>query len=163
MCMTKFDDIGQLFRTHYATMYRLAMLILRDDNAARDIVHDVFEALLVSRRSDVTATYLLTAVRNRCLKHLRSLSAQDRLKEGYSVDAGEIEDEDWPDDATIALIQSTVSNNLTEACQRVVNLRFFDGQSYQEIAESLGISKVAVYKHLRHAIDVLREKLSKNG
>ncbi len=161
--MTKFDDIGQLFRAHYPAMYRLAMLILRDDNVARDIVHDVFEALLVSNRSEVSEAYLLAAVRNRCLKHIRKLSVQERVKEVYSVDEQEIADEDWPDDATIALIQSTVSNELTEACRRVVNLRFSEGKTYQEITEILGISKVAVYKHLRHAIDVLRKKLSQNG
>ena len=43
--MTTKDDIERLFRTHYAAMYRLAMLILRDDDVARDIVHDVFERL----------------------------------------------------------------------------------------------------------------------
>lgn len=161
--MTIKDDIGRLFRTHYSAMYRLAMLILRDDNVSRDIIHDVFETLLVSSRSDVSSGYLLTAVRNRCLKHIRKLSAQDRLKAIYSVDKSEIEDEDWPDDETIALIQSTVSNDLSDACSRVVALRFTDGKSYQEITEILGISKVAVYKHLRHAIGVLREKLTQNG
>ena len=65
MCMTTNDDIEQLFRTHYAAMYRLAMLILRDDNAARDIVHDVFESLLISGKSDVSEAYMMTAVRNR--------------------------------------------------------------------------------------------------
>lgn len=161
--MTNLDDIGQLFRSHYASMYQLAVLILRDDNVARDIVQDVFEVLLISGRADVSAAYLLTAVRNRCLKHIRNLSVQYRMKEVYSVDEQEIADEDWPDDATVALIQSTVYNDLTESCRRVVNLRFKDGKSYQEIAEILSISKVAVYKHLRHAIDVLRQKLSRNG
>ena len=161
--MTTKDDIERLFRTHYAAMYRLAMLILRDDDLARDIVHDVFEALLVSRKSDVSATYLLTAVRNRCLKHIRTLSAIDRMKEVYSVDEREIEDEEWPDDETIVLIQKTVASDLTEACRRVVELRFSESKSYQEITEILGISKVAVYKHLRRAIDLLREKLSQNG
>ena len=161
--MTTKDDIERLFRTHYAAMYRLAMLILRDDDLARDIVHDVFEALLVSRKSDVSATYLLTAVRNRCLKHIRTLSAIDRLKEVYSVNEREIEDEEWPDDETIVLIQETVAYDLTEACRRVVELRFSESKSYQEITDILGISKVAVYKHLRHATDVLRKKLSQNG
>ena len=163
MCMTTKDDIERLFRSHYVAMYRLAMLILRDDDVARDIVHDVFEALLVSGKSDVSTPYLLTAVRNRCLKHIRSLSANDRMKEVYSVDEKEIEDEEWPDDETIALIQKTVANDLTECCRRVVELRFAEGKSYQEITEILGISKVTVYKHLRHAIDVLRKKLSQNG
>ncbi|MDE6264450.1 MAG: sigma-70 family RNA polymerase sigma factor [Paramuribaculum sp.] len=161
--MTTNDDIEQLFRTHYAAMYRLAMLILRDDNAARDIVHDVFESLLISGKSDVSEAYLMTAVRNRCLKHIRHLSAQDRMKEMYSMDEKEIAEEEWTDDETITLIHATVSNDLTEACRRVVNLRFAENKSYQEITEILCISKVAVYKHLRHAIDVLREKLSKNG
>ncbi len=163
MCMTIKDDIERLFRTHYAAMYRLAMLILREDDVARDIVHDVFEALLVSGKSDVSAPYLLTAVRNRCLKHIRRLSANDRMKEVYSLDESEIEDEEWPDDETIALIQKTVADDLTEGCRRVVELRFFEEKSYQEITDIIGISKVAVYKHLRHAIDVLREKLSQNG
>ena len=161
--MTKKDDIELLFRSLYGAMYRIAMLILRDDDVARDIVQDVFEAILVSGKSDVSAPYLLTAVRNRCLKHIRSLSVKDRIKEVYSVDEREIEDGEWPNDETIALIQKTVAHDLTEACRRVVELRFSEGKSYHEISEILGISKVAVYKHLRHATDVLRKKLSQNG
>ncbi len=114
--MTTKDYIEQLFRTNYAAMYRLAMLLLRDDDVARDIVHDVFETLLVSGKSAVSASYLLTAVRNRCLKHIRSLSVHERFRAVYSVDENEIEEEDWPDDETIALIQSTVSNELSGAC-----------------------------------------------
>ena len=163
ICMTTKDEIERLFRSYYATMYRLAMVILRNDDVARDIVHDVFEALLISGKYDVSASYLLTAVRNRCLKYIRSLSAQDRMKEVYSINESEIENEEWPDDNTISLIQATVTKNLTDSCRRVVTLRFTEGMSYQEIADALGVSKVAVYKHLRHAIDVLREKLSQNG
>ena len=161
--MTKNDDIGLLFRTHYAAMYRLAMLILRDDNAARDIVHDVFEALLSTGMSDITEAYLLTAVRNRCLKHIRRLSVRERMKEHFSIGEQEIAEETWPDEETVALIQTVVANGLTETCRRVVRLRFAEGKTYQEIASILGISKVSVYKHLRHAIDVLRQTLSQNG
>ena len=161
--MTKIEDIERLFRTHYASMYRLAMLILRDENVSKDIVHDVFEVLLVSGKADVTEAYLLTAVRNRCLKHIRSLSVRKRLKEIYSIDEEEILSEEWPDEETIGLIQRTVAKDLTESCRKVVDLRFAESKSYQEIADALGISTVAVYKHLRHALDVLRKKLSQNG
>ena len=161
--MTKIDDIENLFRSHYASMYRLAILILRDENVSKDIVHDVFEALLVSGKTEVTEAYLLTAVRNRCLKHIRRLSVKDRLKEIYSIGEEEILSEEWPNDETIGLIQRTIAEDLTESCRKVVNLRFKDSKSYQEIADKLGISTVTVYKHLRHAIDVLRKKLSQNG
>lgn len=161
--MTTTNDIEQLFRAHYTAMHRMAMLILRDEDASRDIVHDVFESLLNTGLTDVSAQYLLRAVRNRCLNHLRRLSTKESIHEVYALDEKEIADEEWPDDETIAKIHETVANDLTNACRRVVELRFTDGMSYKEIATSLGISEVAVYKHLRHAIDVLRSKLSQNG
>lgn len=161
--MTQRNDIEQLFRSHYAAMHRVAMLILRDEDVARDIVHDVFESLLNAGLTDVSAQYLLRAVRNRCLNHLRGLSARERVREMYALDEREIADEEWPDDDTITQIHATIANDLTAACRRVVELRFTDGKSYKEIAAALGISEVAVYKHLRHAIDVLRHKFSQNG
>lgn len=154
------NDIETLFRAHYPAMYRLAMLILRDNEVSRDIVHDVFESLLTSNLATVSEAYLLKAVRNRCLNHIRNLSARDRLNKLYAVDEQEIDDEEWPDDETLARINITVAKDLTENCRRVVNLRFAEGKSYKEIADFLSISEVAVYKHLRHAIDVLRQKLS---
>ena len=157
------DEIERLFRLHYPAMFRLAMLMLRDETVAKDIVHEVFEAVLVSGRSDVSGPYLLTAVRNRCLKHIRSLSATDRMKKIYSIGEKETDDEEWPDEQIISLIRNTLAHDLTKACRRVVELRFSEGKSYREITEILGISKVAVYKHLRHAIDILRQKLSQNG
>lgn len=144
-------------------MHRMAMLILRDEDMARDIVHDVFESILTAGLTDVSAQYLLRAVRNHCLNHLRGLSIRARILEIYALDEREIDDEDWPDDETIAKIHATVAKDLTDACRRVVELRFTDGMSYKEIAATLGVSEVAVYKHLRHAIDVLRSKLSQNG
>ena len=161
--MTTTNDIEQLFRTHYTAMYRMAMLVLSDEDVSRDIVHDVFESLLNTGLTDVSDQYLLRAVRNRCLNHLRGLSTKERILEVYALDEKEIADEEWPDDETIAKIHETVANDLTDACRRVVELRFTDGKSYKEIAEELSISEVAVYKHLRHAIDVLRSKLSQNG
>jgi RNA polymerase sigma-70 factor (ECF subfamily) len=144
-------------------MYRLAMLLLRDEDASRDIVHDVFESLLNTSLTDVSDQYLLRAVRNRCLNHLRGLSIKERILEVYALDGKEIADEEWPDDETIAKIHETIANDLTDACRHVVELRFTAGKSYKEIALELGISEVAVYKHLRHAIDILRSKLSQNG
>ena len=161
--MTATNDIEQLFRTHYMAMHHLAMLILRDEEAARDIVHDVFESLINTGVTDVSAHYLLRSVRNRCINHLRSLSTKERVKQLLALDGQEIEAEAWPDDETIEKIHSTVANDLTDACRRVVELRFTEGKSYRSIASSLGISEVAVYKHLRHAIEVLRQKLSQNG
>ncbi len=150
-------------------MHRLAMLTLRDEDAARDIVHDVFASLLSAGPADVSAQYLLRAVRNRCLNYLRSLSSRQRFEELYIIEGCETAQEDSPldsgapDEDMLSLMRSTVETDLTDACRRVVRLRFTGGLSYKEIASELSISEVAVYKHLRRAIDVLRLKLSQNG
>jgi RNA polymerase sigma-70 factor (ECF subfamily) len=49
-----------------------------------------------------------------------------------------------------------VSARLTEQEQRIFHRRFSEGCSYEEIAASEDISRVAVWKHLSHAITVIR-------
>lgn len=144
-------------------MHRLAMMILRDEEIARDIVHDIFETLLAGNLAGVSEAYLLKAVRNRCLSHIRSLGVRERVKQLYAADFQENPDEEWPDEDTIALIRSTVASELGETCRKVVDMRFAGGMRYKDIAAELRVSEVAVYKHLRHAIDVIRKKLSKDG
>ena len=161
--MTKIDDIENLFKTHYTSMFRMAILIILDEYVSKDIVHDIFETILISGKSGVNEAYLFTAVRNRCLKYIRSLSVRERLNKFLFIGEEDILSEEWPDEEIIGIIQKTISDDLTVACRNVVKLRFSNGKSYQEIADVLGISTVAVYKHLRHAINVLRKKISENG
>ena len=69
MPMTK-EKIGQLFRQHYPRMYQLALVLLKDEAASKDVVSDVFAELIdarVSLRPDTEGSYLLVCVRNRCL------------------------------------------------------------------------------------------------
>jgi DNA-directed RNA polymerase specialized sigma subunit len=37
-------------------------------------------------------------------------------------------------------------------------MRFIDEMTYQQIGDELGISKVAVYKHVSQAVELLRQK-----
>lgn len=144
-------------------MHNLASRLLHDEDSARDIVHDVFATILATGQTAPTSLYLLKAVRNRCLNFIRKLSNGEKVKGLYSDNLSEIEDEEWPDDDTIKQINDSINSLLSEQCQKVVRMRFTEDMRYREISEALGISEVAVYKHLRHAIDVLRQKLNENG
>ena len=158
-CMTTKSDIEQLFRSNYRAMLTLAIRLLHDADAARDIVHDVFESVLTENLSTITSAYLLSGVRFACLKHLRSLSLRERFNNLYALDFNEIEDDEWPDPEDVARLNELIDETLTMQDRRVVRLRFNERMSYNEIAGQLGISEVAVYKHLRHAMNVLREKI----
>ena len=159
--MTTNSDIEQLFRSNYTAMQTLAIRLLHDPDTARDIVHDVFESVLSGNLSTVTTAYLLTGVRFACLKHLRRLSLRERFNNLYALDLDEIEDDEWPDPEDVARLNELIDQSLTMQDREVVRLRFNERMSYDEIAGQLGISEVAVYKHLRHAMDVLRQNFNR--
>lgn len=93
------DEIERLFKTHYVRMHRLGVAILHDSDLARDVVHDIFASLLnVPDLSAVTCGYLLMAVRNRCLNHIRDCGIRSRIMALYLLDNGEYVGEKWPDE-----------------------------------------------------------------
>ena len=159
--MTTKSDIEQLFRSNYPAMLTLAIRMLHDAETARDIVHDVFESVLSENLSAVTPAYLLTGVRFASLKYLRGLSLRVRFNNLYAIDLDGIENDEWPDPEDVARLNELIDRELSEQCRRVVRMRFTQRMSYGEIARHLGISEVAVYKHLRHAMDVLRQNFNR--
>ncbi len=160
--MMQRKDFDKLFRDNYAAMHLLASRLLNDAEGARDIVHDIFASLIDSPSEAVTPSYLLRAVRNRCLNRIRDMAVRDRLHSLYTVDFSEIEDDEWPDEEELRLLERIVAT-LPPQCARVVNLRFVSGMSYREIALELEISESTVYKLLRHALDVLHRNFNGYG
>ncbi|MDE6311264.1 MAG: sigma-70 family RNA polymerase sigma factor [Muribaculaceae bacterium] len=160
--MTTPDDIEQLFRDNYKAMLTFANCLLHDSEVARDIVHDVFASLMSEEVKYVTPSYLISAVRFRCLKHIRNTSTHERLNKMYALDLHEIEGEDWPDDEDMAKLRKVIERFLPEQTRRVVHLRFESGMTYKDIAEEISISQVAVYKHLRHAMNILRQNFNQH-
>lgn len=156
------NDIEQLFRDNFKAMLALANRIVHDEETARDIVHDVFASLLSDCPDSVTSGYLLNGVRYACLNHIRDLSIRQRLQKLYSYEVEEIEDEDFCNEETAAWLDGVIESSLSEQCRKVVRLRFTARLTYREIAAQLGVSEVAVYKQLRHALNVLRQKFNEH-
>ena len=93
-CMTDREEhIERLFRQHYRAMYRLASLLLHDDDDSKDVVHDVFAKLLVDQvelREPTVLAYLLSCVRNQCLDLMRGRKLQAQLRQ-YLIPDDEVE------------------------------------------------------------------------
>ena len=155
------QTVQRLFVQHYAKMLRVARTILGDEQESKDVVSDIFANLLHGRNalmSDTAEHYLLTSVRNQCLKRLRHESLK-RQMEGAAVNA-EVTNTDT-DDERLTDIDELVAQRLTAQEQRIFRLRFTFGYSYEEIADREGISRVAVWKHLSHALNLIRNHFKK--
>ena len=57
-------------------------------------------------------------------------------------------------------ILAYMDTELTPQTRKVLNLRFRQKLKYREIATELGISEVAVYKHLAQGIRKLKQKFN---
>lgn len=162
--MTNRNDIEQLFKAHYARMYRLAVALLHDDDFARDIVHDVFASLLEAPHEfPPTGGYLIKAVRNRCLNHIRDCEIHQRIANRYFLENEEYDSEDWPGEETIARVYNLIKSEISHQARLVMELRFAEGLPFASIAGRMGISETAVYRHLSHALIIIRKKLNENG
>lgn len=164
------ETIERLFRQHYQRMYRLAMVFLKDDAASKDVVSDVFADVLdgnVALRPDSTEGYLLVCVRNKCLNLLNRQRLKDRVQHLLQADASpiiatkeaimtDISEEEAKQEA----IRTYMDTVLTPQTRKVLNLRFRQKLKYREIAAELGISEVAVYKHLAQGIKKLKQQFN---
>lgn len=171
--MTIRNDIERLFRAHYVQMHRMAVALLHDGDTARDIVHDVFVSLLEGRGAlgadnhsgecEMSAAYLMNAVRNRCLNHIRNCDIHRRIENRYFIDDEEYDNEDWPDDETVSQVCDLIRSEISPQARTVVRLRFAGGRKFSEIAATMGISETAVYRHMSNALTIIRKKLNENG
>ena len=148
------EAVKRLFMQHYARMQRVARTLLYDVQESEDVCQDIFESLLRGETVLVPGTeerYLMTSVRNRCLKRLRHESVLQDYRQRTTDNSQESGDDRLDD------IVEFVVSHLSEREQRIFNLRFTEGCSYAEIAAAEGISKVAVWNHLSHAITEVKK------
>lgn len=177
------ETIEQLFRQHYLRMYQLARVLLKDDAASKDVVSEVFADVLDGKTqlgldnetitsdsslpSANAGSYLLVCVRHKCLNLLSRKKMKDRVHHLLKADTSP---SIVPLEATIAEIDretekyeailTYMNAELTPQTRKVLDLRFRQKLKYREIATELGISEVAVYKHLAQGIRKIKQKFN---
>ena len=154
MTMT-ISELEILFKTHYAAMFRLAMSLLYDEDESKDVVSDVFASLLgggLAIRSDNARGFLLTCVRNSCINVIRHKQMRERFMKLYSNRAEPLAD--GPDDSlTLAELREYVDNNLPPLSRRIFTLRYLHDMTCQQVAETVGVSRVTVHHHLSQSLE----------
>ena len=157
-------QVEQLFKLHYRAMYRLASILLHDDDESKDIVHDVFARLLaqqVELNEDTAQSYHLLSVRNSCLNVIRKRKIHEQVHQ-YLLPVNEVEQASPENlEHEIEVLKAGINELFPPICQEIIRLHFTDGLSFREIAKRMGVSETTIYKHLRNALDQLRQTLKK--
>lgn len=162
-----------LYDTHYQVLCHFASRYLRDDYLAESVVGDVMFHLWENHeRIEVEVSlrsYLIRCVRNSCLDHLR------KNREKYEIATEAIPPSS---DKTMVtgngeqplgqLLDKELAEKLEEAIaalpleyRTVFELSRFAGKKHAEIALELGISVNTVKYHIKHALQMLNERLGR--
>lgn len=164
--MTK-EEFENIYRQHYAKMYRLARTMLYDADESKDVVSDIFARLLREKyhpQQHQLEGYLMTAVRNRCCDVLSHKSMRERVEKLFLQESQQsnVISTNTDDDRLERLVQF-VESELPPLSQQIFQLRFLRELSYEEVAQATGVSKVTVYNHLAQSLQRIRVYFQANA
>ncbi|MBO4826069.1 MAG: sigma-70 family RNA polymerase sigma factor [Prevotella sp.] len=154
--------VAELYRLHYDDLLRRARILLHDDEDARDAVSDVLARLMdidLLPREDKLLAYVRSSVRFECLNRLKRMKLQERMRRALPLDDESIGTHD-EEEEHYRQYQTFIQTELTPQTRRVFNMHYGERLKYREIAEQIGISEAAVYKHLSQAITKLKNRFN---
>ncbi len=162
----------ELFDRHFAELYRFAYRYVQSVEAAKDLVHEAFLRLWQQRHQVDLAgpgvrSYLYTIARYQSLDHLRRRRVEEQWQRRYAdpviADGGAALSADPHQEFAAKEVAAAIGRaveSLPRRQREVLLLRWQRQASYEEIAQTLGISPKPVAIHVGRAIQHLREMLA---
>jgi RNA polymerase sigma-70 factor (ECF subfamily) len=162
----------QLFEAHFEELYRFAYRYVRSAETAKDLVHEAYlriwrQRAQVDLGGPAARSFLYTVARYQALDHLRHQRVHERWRRDYVtpllMDQGPAlaagPDQEFTANEIATAIRQAV-DALPLRQRQVLLLRWQQQASYDEIADTLGISPKTVAIHVGKAMQRLREVLA---
>lgn len=155
-------EFETLYREHYPRMYYFSLTIVGEEEAARDVVGDVFSRVwddydLLDHRN--IRSFLMMCVRNRSidllrLRHRMGLTpvADERLERVAEATVWDEEREQ-----TLTAMEAAIAT-LPEMTRDILRRHYYAREKYNDIAQALDITPRMVKRHIATALAKLREK-----
>jgi RNA polymerase sigma-70 factor, ECF subfamily len=161
----------ELYDRHAAAALAVALRVVGGREEAEDVVHDAFVAVwrkidrFDSERGSLRA-WLLTIVRNRAIDRVRARRAAidvDDADERSLLRTG-------PNPTWEAALERTAAGDLRRAMEslpddqrRAIELAYFEGHTYREVADLTGVPPGTANGRLRLALAKLRDALGESA
>jgi len=155
----------QVFKSHFKALHAYAFTILKDEDAAEDIVQQVFYKLWERREqteiNQSVSAYLYRMVYNDSLnfiKHQKVKAAHQSytrhtMNEGAEHISKRLVAKELSEKIQIAL------NKLPEQCRTIFQMSRFEELKYKEIADKLNLSVKTIENQMGKALKIMRSEL----
>lgn len=163
--------VGELYDRYSSTLFPIALRILRDRTEAEDILHDAFVAVneraaqYVPDRGSVIA-WLVTLVRNLAIDRTRRRERRGSLARdiiAHEPPASARDPERLTSEASERDKIRRALSTLPEAQRQTLEVAFFEGLSYPEIAARENVPLGTIKSRAARALAALREALAREG
>ncbi len=153
----------ELMQTHYNELYRYALKYTADKELAKDIVSQFFihfwEKRMLLAKADNLQAYLLISFRNYILHYLQKIQRQLDLPiqdfPGFEYSHEECLIAHQQQSRTRQLLREAMES-LSSRQRQLLQLRYYDCLSYEQIAERTDLAQRTVYNKIHEAIKKLR-------
>lgn len=150
-----------LFVEYYPPLVSFAMKYLDREEAAEDIIQDVFVKVWETRERlkdvDNLSAYLYQMVRFRCFNHLRAEKIRHDATRSFTEEMDITEMNEYIKEETFRIVMHVI-DQLPPGSRNVFS-RAIQGYSAKEIADELGITVETVKKQKQNARRILKERL----
>ncbi len=162
--------LAEVYRRHGGTVHALAQRILGSDGRADDVTQDVFvELWRRPERYDPSRgslrAFLVTVAHGRAVDVLRSESAragrEQRTARETASSGYDVENEVW--DLAMADQLKLAISRLSDPERKAIELAYFNGHTYREVAALLGEPEGTIKSRIRAALQRLRAALVQGG
>jgi RNA polymerase sigma-70 factor (family 1) len=157
---------AEVYNRYAVLMFYKVNQMLRDEEAAKDLVQDLFVGLwdksgLVQEHNNLSG-YLYVGARNRVLRFIQRNKLQNDHLIALASYASELSMETIQDidERELKRIVQQEIDNLPPKMKVIFEMSRKDNLSHAEIAGKLGLSDQTVKKQVNNALKILRTKLS---
>jgi RNA polymerase sigma-70 factor (ECF subfamily) len=163
--------LAEVYRRHGRAVYGLARRVLQDAAEAEDVTQEIF--LRLWREPDrfdpdrgTLRSFLLAQAHGRAVDIVRSVSAR-RAREARDVAARtahadyDLQHEVW--DLALADQVAQALGELSDDERRAIELAYFDGHTYREVARELEQPEGTIKSRIRSGMRRLRTALADAG
>jgi RNA polymerase sigma-70 factor, ECF subfamily len=157
-------DLERLYEEHAQAVFAFLLNLTRHEADTRDLLQEVFVKL--ARRPDLLAgvrderAFLLRLAHNLAIDLIRRRGTRDRHHEQLAKQTPSVfAPAAGPDEGAFREELAAALGELPTEQRAVVHLKLWEGLTFDQIAELLGIPLNTAASRYRYGIDKLRERL----
>ena len=157
-------EIERLYDEHAQPLYAFLLNLTRDEADTRDLLQDIFVKLargpeLLAGVRDKRA-FLIRLAHNAAIDLIRRRGTRDKTREQFAAEnISPFAPTGNPDEQAFRTALAEALAGLPEDQRAVVQLKLWDGRTFEQIAGALEIPLNTAASRYRYGLDKLRERL----